>query len=1055
MASGQWLRGGQVAVILDRDARITSLIDSTFNLSLKELRSFLDRECANDPDLRAEVERRIFERETVAGRGRQSSAQRAGLAPGDVVAERYRITRLLGRGGMGEVYEAHDLLLEEAVALKTLRADLVQNESFVQRFQQEITLARKVTHPNVCRIYEVGIRLPVTPTADVDEPTRRAERPLLFFAMELLQGETLLDRIRAGRLKREEAFPIAVQLAEGLHAAHRAGIVHADFKSANVILVPAPAGVRAVITDFGVARLDPSRLVVDDTRTLTDNMRLAGTLGYMSPEQIAGEDLTTASDLYSFGIVLFEMASAERPFDDRDLIKSVMLRAADQPKPIRAKVPDIDPRWEAAINRCLQRDPKRRFASAGELAAWFRGGAWRPVRYWTRQEWTRNLAAALVVLLAALGGWMWAYRPYRPPPDAQLAYDRGVDALHSMAYETARKALEQTVAIDPAFALAHASLARAYDELDYTDRAKDAMLRAIAAAQESRLTADAERRLRALQFMVQRDYERAAPLVRQVEAEATGTDRAAAALESGWLAQQMENSGAAAAAFERALTLEPSYAAAKLRLGFLFGRQGGKDDMALSAFKEAEQLYRAGGNTEGVTQTLLEQANLLDRRNREREALPIIEQALTVARGVGNRYQEIRLRFLQATAFRDLGDTTRAADLVREAIDVALAENMDNLAATGQIDLGNIYLRRGDLRTAEPILRRALDTARRGRVRRIEARALVSLGSMCEQDHRPAEARPLIEASLAFYRQAGYERESLQAAILLGGVLRQLGQNEDGIRILRDTLPGAVRLQDRRLEAQLRERIAENLRDLGDWPAAIAEYTKTGGLYGAISQGEEARVQAAELEWRVGRSEEALRLLRGAQEFQTESKDQGLLFSITSARAEIAYSQGRFGDARALVRKALATTDSDSPSSRPLTFLTALIQIRFERDAEGLPPATRVVNELEQAGLASDAAFARLAIAEALATGSQRAQSETYAREALSYFEPRRVWEAAVRGHLIAARMSPERREVDLHQAGARAALAQLRSVWGAPAVEAYLTRPDIRQLSSAANLKP
>ena len=184
----------------------------------------------------------------------------------------------------------------------------------------------------------------------------------------------------------------------------------------------------------------------------------------------------------------------------------------------------------------------------------------------------------LLVLLAVLGGWMWAYRPYRPPPDAQLAYDRGVDALHSMAYETARKAFEQTVAIDPAFALAHASLARAYDELDYTDRAKDAMLRAIAAAQESRLTPDDGRRLRALQFMVQRDYERAAPLVRQVEAEATGTGQAAAALESGWLAQQMENSEAAAAAFERALTLDPSYAAAKLRLGFLFGRQGGKDD---------------------------------------------------------------------------------------------------------------------------------------------------------------------------------------------------------------------------------------------------------------------------------------------------------------------------------------------------------------------------------------------------------------------------------------------------------------------------------------------
>ena len=198
-----------------------------------------------------------------------------------------------------------------------------------------------------------------------------------------------------------------------------------------------------------------------------------------------------------------------------------------------------------------------------------------------------------------------------------------------------------------------------------------------------------------------------------------------------------------------------------------------------------------------------------------------------------------------------------------------------------------------------------------------------------------------------------------------------------------------------------------------------------------------------------------MRLLRGAQEFQTESKDQRLLFSITSARAEIAYSQGRFGDARALVRKALATTDSDNPSSRPLTLLTALTQIRLQRDAEGLPSATRVVNELERVGLASDAAFAGLAIAEALAAGGQRAQSETYARQALNYFEPKQVWEAALRGHMVAARVSQAEPEIEAHQASARAALAQLRSIWGAPAVEAYLTRPDMQQLSSGANLKP
>ena len=163
-----------------------------------------------------------------------------------------------------------------------------------------------------------------------------------------------------------------MQLAEGLHAAHRAGIVHADFKSANVILVPARIGVRAVITDFGVARRDPASHPGEDTYVRADTIRVAGTLAYMSPEQLAGDRVTTASDIYSFGIVLFEMACGERPFDDSDLIKSAMLRAGGPAVSVRTKAPGIDERWEAAIARCLQRDPERRFHSAGELANWFR-----------------------------------------------------------------------------------------------------------------------------------------------------------------------------------------------------------------------------------------------------------------------------------------------------------------------------------------------------------------------------------------------------------------------------------------------------------------------------------------------------------------------------------------------------------------------------------------------------------------------------------------------------------------------------------------------------------
>lgn len=820
----------------ERLRRISTLVDSTFDLSLKELRSFLDRECPDDPGLRAEVERRVVERSTITrlalpvpGRIKHS------LAVGDVIAERYRISKLIGRGGMGEVYQAQDLLLNEQVALKTLRGDLAGDEGLLLRFHQEISIARRVTHPNVCRIFEVGIHRSET------------EPPVLFFAMELLHGQTLADRIRAGRLTRDEAFPIAVQLAEGLQAAHSAGVVHADFKSANVILVPSGDGVRAVITDFGVARVEPGNTVVDETRLGDGMVRVAGTLAYMSPEQLAGERVTTASDIYSFGIVLFEMACGRRPFDDSDVIKSAMLRVSGPPAAARTYVPTLHERWDAAITRCLQRSPSDRFPSAGELADWLRGDRWWDINQWTRTDRIRASIAAVLLLAAAVGVWTWVHRPYQPSSEALVWYERGVNALYSMTYETARKALEQSVALDPSFVLAHASLARAYDELDYTDRAKDAMLRAVTAAQEVRLSPSDDRKLRALQFMVSRDYARAAPLVKDNEAEATGGDRAEAALESGWLAQQMEDTAAAAAAYERALARDPSYAAARLRLGFIFGRQGGKDEQAMAAFGQAEGLYRMAGNIEGVTQTLLERANLLDRRNREKEAMPVIDDALAMARAVGNRYQEVRLRFIQATAVRDLGDTARAATLVREAIEEALAENMDNLAANGQIDLGNLYLRADQFDLAEPVFRRAVDIARRAKVRRIEARAQASLGALLEKVQRPAEAKPLIEASLAFYRQGSYQRESVQAAGILGGLHQQLGNSEEGIRVLTESLPQAIELKDRRLEAQLRERLADCLADRGDVTQAVAEYERASQLYGATGPGQAASLKAARL----------------------------------------------------------------------------------------------------------------------------------------------------------------------------------------------------------------
>ena len=168
------------------------------------------------------------------------------LLPGDLLCDRFRIVRFLGEGGMGEVYEAEDSELRERVAIKTLRSQIARDPRSVERFRREVHLARKVTHPNVCRIFDV-FRHRAAPGQEVT-----------FLSMELLRGESLAQLVRRGALGRAEALPIVEQMVAGLAAAHGACVVHRDFKSANVLLVPSGADRRVVVTDFGLAHLSPN-----------------------------------------------------------------------------------------------------------------------------------------------------------------------------------------------------------------------------------------------------------------------------------------------------------------------------------------------------------------------------------------------------------------------------------------------------------------------------------------------------------------------------------------------------------------------------------------------------------------------------------------------------------------------------------------------------------------------------------------------------------------------------------------------------------------------------
>jgi serine/threonine protein kinase/tetratricopeptide (TPR) repeat protein len=285
-----------------------------------------------------------------------------GLSSGRVLAGRFRIVNFIARGGMGDVYEAEDLELGERVALKTVRPEIAVAETAMERFKREIQLARKVTDPNVCRIF------------DIFHDGTGSER-VTFLTMELLQGETLHQKVqREGRMSTSEALPIIRQMAAGLAAAHRAGVIHRDFKSSNVILVPAEDGreARAVVTDFGLARPVLKR---ESMLTLSASVEAVGTPAYMAPEQVEGGDITTVADIYTFGIVVYEMIAGTLPFVGDSALAVALKRLHGPPPSPRLYAPDLNDAWEAGILRCLERKPADRFQDIDQAVKAFSGEA--------------------------------------------------------------------------------------------------------------------------------------------------------------------------------------------------------------------------------------------------------------------------------------------------------------------------------------------------------------------------------------------------------------------------------------------------------------------------------------------------------------------------------------------------------------------------------------------------------------------------------------------------------------------------------------------------------
>lgn len=268
------------------------------------------------------------------------------FAPGTLLASRYRIVSRLGKGGMGEVFRADDLVLGQSVALKFLPEGARGNENLLARFYEEVRITRQISHPNVCRVYDIG---------------EAGGQP--FLSMEYIDGEDLSSLLRRiGRLPADKAAEFARKMCAGLAAAHAHGILHRDLKPAN-IMIDGRGQVR--ITDFGLATV-AEQLQGPEARH--------GTPAYMAPEQLAGREVTAQSDIYALGLVLYEMFTGKAPFQADTANEMLRLRQESRITNPSTVIADLDPAAERAILRCLDPDPKQRPASALDLARALPGG---------------------------------------------------------------------------------------------------------------------------------------------------------------------------------------------------------------------------------------------------------------------------------------------------------------------------------------------------------------------------------------------------------------------------------------------------------------------------------------------------------------------------------------------------------------------------------------------------------------------------------------------------------------------------------------------------------
>ena len=845
------------------------------------------------------------------------------LPAGHIMAERYEIMSVLGKGGMGWVYKARDREIDRIVALKTIRGEFARDETIIQRFKDEIILARKVTHKNVLRIFDIG---------DAEG--------MKFISMPFVDGTDLKSVIQEqGAMSVEEAITIGTQVLEALRAAHEAGVIHRDLKPQNIMI---DKDGTVCVADFGIAKSA-------DAGSLTMTGQIIGTPEYMSPEQAEGKEVGFNSDLYSFGLVVYEMLTGDVPFKAESIISTLMLRLREPPPPpstVNSKVP----RWlDMLVMKALEPAIAERYQSADEILADIERQT--VTRKFKVKRWM-YAAAGVVVVAAAFAIVFWGRSPKlvmeedrtylavlpfentREEADldwlssgipenltADLAQSKffrlmSPERLRQVAAEIGKdiseigtpEALTLIARATDLDAVATGSFLREGDQIRVTmniqnpadqeiigsrivDADEDGILDMI-----DQLTTETKGIFRLTQQEIDEDLDRSVGLQRTSSVKAAS--EFTKGLEHSYVGAYLD----AASSFEAAIAADKDFAMAYAMASESY-RNLGHDAKAESlALIAVDKVMRFIDRVPPSDRTFI-MANLADITNNPEQAIESYAEFVETYPDDPEGYYKLAL------AYQTVSEWELAAENLRESL------SKDPKYGSARFELGKVLIRMNNLEDALPELEAALVFYRDIQNREGEAAVLNALGVLHRRQHEYDLAIAQFEASIAIKEELGDTRGIAASLGNMGTVYEIMGEREKALEVL--------------------ERSLEIRRQIGDKSGISTALVKIGHIYQFAGRYEQA----------LNYLEESyeIRKVLGAKHLMASSlSDMGTVYSITGD-----YENALVMDNRALeLRREISDTRGEAGILRNMAE-TLMIRGRYQEASANLRQALAIHRELD------------------------------------------------------------------------------------------------------------